>query len=182
MHAGAFLSAIAFAACFDPGADPARPQMHAGALLSAITFVAYVQPPTAIPLALVLLLAASVPPTVNANLGPRERTLAAYDCSQPQQKVPLQPPQRRECEKDDNTATQVNSTYAVIQRAAWARAKATRCVETRTILAFYCGAYSHQTYIPDMSSVHVLRTIAMSSTIFAVCGKSSLTHAPDLPC
>ena len=33
-----------------------------------------------------------------------------------------------------------------------------------------------------IASVCIVRITVMSSTIFAVCGRSSLTHSPDSPC
>ena len=136
--------------------------LHAFGLATILILSSTIDAGPVIPLAIGLLrflLAANTPPLANATLGPKERTLIGYDCTQPQQKTPLASPASQECEKDDGTVNQENATYAVLQRAAWVRTKAVRCVEKRTVIAFYCGVYSHQTFIPDMSSFHVNRKV-----------------------
>lgn len=103
--------------------------------------------PTAVWLAAILACASES----HGSLKAEQFQFLAYDCSNPAKLKSVSPPELKACETTPQGDKVVTKTYNLLQRADYVRTKATACQVTRTRLGFFCGAYSHQTFVPMAS-------------------------------
>ena len=97
--------------------------------------------------------AASVEPTA---------IFTAYDCSQPQSRIALQPPGPEACEDRVDLAKQEGATYVVLQRAQFRRMTVRSCHGMEAVTSYFCGSHDHMTMIVQLS--HGPRPIQIASS------------------
>ena len=87
-----------------------------------------------------------------ANLSDRE--VEVYDCSKPKDLEAVTPRYADDCLSKHNAIEEKNASYVVLQPAAFQRITVRSCKKTVSQLVFYCGAYDHQTFMPQHSYFH----------------------------
>ena len=73
----------------------------------------------------------------------------AYDCSNPVKMSSVAPPEQQDCETQPEGKEEVEKTYTLLQKAEYSRIKGYSCEVKMTRVAFYCGVYGHQTFVPQ---------------------------------
>lgn len=81
-----------------------------------------------------------------AKLSHDNRQFQSYDCSNPSD-IEAVAVEGKPCKAEARASSQVNATYAVVQRARYRRAMAWRCEQEVSRTAHYCGHYDHQTEV-----------------------------------
>jgi hypothetical protein len=91
------------------------------------------------------------------------RTFSAYDCSKPDQIEAVVPEQSTVCGMTAEALEQKETAYKVLQKATFTRVDAIRCKEIRTTMTLYCGTYSHQTYVPQLSNIQIPKKVQVGA-------------------
>ena len=95
-------------------------------------------------------------------LAHESRQIEAFDCSNPSD-IEAVSVEARPCKAPARAASQVNASYAVVQRARYRRITAWRCQQEASRSAYYCGHYDHETEVPQWGSVSAPRIVPVDT-------------------